>query len=491
MDSDASSSAPELSDASNLRGGFADSIKYPSSAGQVSEILRESYYEDLPVTVSGGGTGIVGGRVPFGGVVLSTRALNRISGIEKQSDGTGVGRAEAGVVLRDFSRAVTSEGLFYPPDPTEWSCFIGGTIATNASGARTFRYGPTRNYVNGLRLALSNGDLFEIKRGEFFAGWDGGFSLPVCERVISGRIPGYSMPATRKNAAGYFCRPGMDLIDLFIGSEGTLAVVIEAELKLLPAPAEILGGIVFFAQDEQLLDLVARLRDSANTNKNSPIRPISIEYFDGNSLNFLRSKFDSIPVNAAGAVFFEQEIESNDDETMEAWYSLLESSGALLDESWFAENESDRARLKEFRHALPVLVNEWLTRHGQKKISTDMAVPDSEFAAMFEFYKSELQQSGLKSVTFGHIGDNHLHVNILPADDAESAKARKLYSTFIHRAVAAGGTVSAEHGIGKLKREYLMVQFGENGIREMAALKRLFDPKGILGRGNMIPEEFL
>jgi len=162
-----------------------------------------------------------------------------------------------------------------------------------------------------------------------------------------------------------------------------------------------------------------------------------------------------------------------------------------LDDSWFATDEADARRMREFRHQLPVLVNEWLTRHGQRKISTDMAVPDDAFAAMLRFYKETLGASGLQYVIFGHIGDNHVHVNILPRDDMEAERAREIYSQFVRRAVSVGGTISAEHGIGKLKRDYLPLLYTEKHLREMAALKRAFDPSCILGRGNIFAEEFL
>jgi D-lactate dehydrogenase (cytochrome) len=170
---------------------------------------------------------------------------------------------------------------------------------------------------------------------------------------------------------------------------------------------------------------------------------------------------------------------------------LLELNNALLDESWFATNVQDQTRLREFRHQLPVLMNEWFARYNQRKISTDMAVPDRELAAMLEFYDAMLRPTELRYTIFGHIGDSHVHVNILPRDDHEAARARKIYFDFVERAISVGGTISAEHGIGKLKREYLKLMYGENHLREMAALKKAFDPAGILGRGNIFDEQYL
>jgi len=136
-------------------------------------------------------------------------------------------------------------------------------------------------------------------------------------------------------------------------------------------------------------------------------------------------------------------------------------------------------------------MNEWFSRHNQRKVSTDMSVPDDAFASMLRLYKETLQPTGLRYTIFGHIGDNHVHVNILPRDDNEAATAREIYLGFVKRAVEVGGTISAEHGIGKLKRDYLRLLYSEQHLREMAAVKRVFDPEGILGRGNIFSEEYL
>jgi D-lactate dehydrogenase (cytochrome) len=189
---------------------------------------------------------------------------------------------------------------------------------------------------------------------------------------------------------------------------------------------------------------------------------------------------------------FEQETTpASEDSLMTEWLSLLEQHHALVDRSWFATNEPDQAKLREFRHALPVLMNEWFARHNQKKVSTDMSVPDEAFAGILRLYQETLRTSKLRYAIFGHIGDNHVHVNILPRNDDEATRARDIYLRFVKRAVEVGGTISAEHGIGKLKRDYLRLLYSEDHLREMAALKRAFDPAGILGRGNIFAEEFL
>jgi D-lactate dehydrogenase (cytochrome) len=486
-----------LSDASYLQGGNASRVLFPETAAEVAAILADATHTETAVTISGAGTGTVAGRVPFGGMVIATDKLNSLESIVSEQSG-GVARAEAGVRLFDLQQAANAKGLIYPPDPTERSCFIGGNISTNASGARTFKYGPTRNYVAGLKIALTTGDVIELRRGQFHADKDNHIRLPLPSGgAIAAELPSYRMPQVRKHASGYYVAPGMDLIDLFIGSEGTLGVIVAAELKLRAKPEGLLSGVVFFAQEDHLLGFVRDARERSlssrgNPDQNAVLDARALEYLDVESLRFLRQKYDTVPEQAIGAVLFEQETTSaTEDELMNQWLSLLESHEAMADQSWFATNEQDQAQLREFRHALPVLMNEWFAQHHQRKVSTDMAVPDDQFAGMLRFYQESLRHGSLRYTIFGHIGDNHVHVNILPRNDSEAERAWAIYRTFISRAVEVGGTISAEHGIGKLKREYLRQLYGDDHLREMARLKKAFDPAGILGRGNMFDESYL
>ncbi len=485
-----------LSDASHVGGGYASSVMFPETAEEVARALADATRTQTPITISGAGTGTVSGRVPFGGSVLATDRLNAIKPIQRENGG---GRAivEAGTRLIDLQRAVEAEGLLYAPDPTERTCLIGGNIATNASGARTFKYGPTRKYVQRLKVALATGEIIDMRRGDLHADETGRIEIPLSSgSKIVAQLPSYQMPRVRKHASGYYVAPGMDLIDLFIGSEGTLGVIVEAELRLLPKPEGILSGVVFFDNEEHLLGFVRDAREFSLASRQSAqagkLDARALEYFDKESLTFLRGKYETVPEQAVGAIFFEQETTSaNEDSLMDEWLALLESHPALADQSWFATSEQDQAKLREFRHALPVLMNEWFSQHKQKKVSTDMAVPDEQFAGMLRFYQQNLRDGDLRYTIFGHIGDNHVHVNILPRDDGEAEKAWVIYRRFIQRAVEVGGTISAEHGIGKLKREYLRQLYGDQHVHEMAALKRAFDPAAILGRGNMFDEEYL
>lgn len=495
-----------LNDASNLVGGWAERVFLPESEADVSEFLKHANKENIPVTVSGARTGTVGGAIPFGGYVISLERLNRIKKIDK-SVMTAV--VEPGVILADFQKAVDEAGLFYPPDPTEWSCQIGGTVATNASGARSFKYGASRRYVIGLNIILADGDSLRLKRGERLSENDGRLRLlSVGGREIALDVPTFGRPNVRKNASGYYNERPLDAIDLFIGSEGTLGVITEIEVRLLTKPQGAFSGIVFFKDNSDLLRCVDEIRrvsfdrwDQFQGNdllaksggrENGAIDAALLEYFDDRSLNLISEKFPETPCGMAGAIFFEQETApETEDELLAAWDNLFSAHNADLERSWFTTNEWDREKMREFRHALPISVNERVVRNHQKKVGTDMAVPDENFAGFLRYYKDILDSCGIDYVIFGHIGDSHLHANLLPKNEDEAKIARQIYGRCIAQAIMLGGCVSAEHGIGKMKTKYLYAMMGERYIHEMAAVKRVLDPNGILGRGNMLDVSFI
>ena len=485
-----------LNDASNLRGGNAEKVFVPETKEEISKILIGANAHGIPVTVSGARTGTVGGAIPFGGYVISLEKFKKLEISKAKTGGKAV--VGSGVLLTEVQKAVDAEGLFYPPDPTEWSCQIGGTVATNASGARSFKYGSTRVYVEGLEIVLASGDFLKLRRGEVFS--ENGFVEIKTEagNLIRAKSPTYAQPDVRKNTSGYFMDEKLDAVDLFIGSEGTLGVITGIELKLLPKPEGFLSGIVFFKENDHLLGLVDEIKESSFKARSSEddddarLDATVLEYFDEKSLEFIKEKFPETADNMAGAIFFEQETTNeNEDVLFEKWNALFEKHNAEIEQSWFAVNEQDLRKMRDFRHALPVSVNERIVKYQQRKVGTDMAVPDDKFASFLKFYKKKLNESGLDYLIFGHIGDNHLHVNMIPKNEEEMTRAKHLYGRFIAQSIMLGGTISAEHGIGKLKSKYLYVMYGERYLNEMAELKKAFDVNNILGRGNMFDAKFL
>ncbi len=479
-----------LTDAANYK-GFCEAVYFPENESELTEIVKKANAEKKRITVAGNGTGLTGARVPEGGIVIATDKLNKVS--EINTDGKFV-RVQAGVLMSELKNLVAENNLFYPPDPTEQNCYIGATVATNASGAKTFKYGPTRNFVTGLSVILPDGEKIILERGRHFAN---GFDITletVSGKKIKCKLPDYKMPET-KHAAGYYCKKNMDLIDLFIGSEGTLGIITQITLRLLPKPEEIISAVAFFREESDALNFIAESRDlsyqSRKNNYENNINAMGLEFFDKNSLDFLRPDFPNLPETSA-AVWFEQDCTTENKTTiLEKWISLLQKHNADLEKSWIAENKTDEKSFHEFRHAVSSKVNEYITQNNFRKIGTDTAVPDEEFYEFYYYSKQLVQESGIRFVIYGHFGNSHMHLNMLPENDVEFETAKKLYKKILRNAVERKGTISAEHGIGKLKRDYLLEMFGEENIRKMARLKKCLDPNLILGIGNLFEEKFL
>jgi FAD/FMN-containing dehydrogenase len=405
------------------------------------------------VTIAGAGTGVTGGRVPFGGWVVS---LERFKRLEIHS---GYAICGAGVLLRDLHAAAQASGQFYPPDPTETGAAIGGNIATNASGSRSLRYGPTGRWVQSLRVAFADGSLREFRRGDAID-------------FDPGSIP---LPHVTKNTAGYLLRPGMDWIDLICGSEGTLGVITEARVGLLPAPKALLAGVIFFPSDDSALDVIDEWRGGLRM----------LEYMDANSIDVLRARHPEMPNQAKAVLLIEQELESEDDPEVDVWIERIEASGALAEDSWFATTPADRERFRKFRHTLPELVNDKVRRSGALKMNTDYAVPLARNREMLAYYRERLDaEFPGRYVLFGHIGDAHVHVNLF-SEPADPKHATEVLADLARKAVELGGTVSAEHGLGKRKAHLLRLQYAPEHLETMRAVKRRLDPANILGRGTI------
>ncbi|MCX5679876.1 MAG: FAD-binding oxidoreductase [Candidatus Omnitrophica bacterium] len=480
--SDSTTIKSYLEDSSNLHGGHADKVLIPENTAELSSILIECTSKKMPVTISGGGTTTTGSRIPFGGIVVSTEKLNRIISIDKRALSCVV---EAGATVDDLQSACGKEGLFYTSHPTEKNAFLGGTIATNASGARSYRYGPTRKAVKRLKMVLATGEIFELRRGEkLFTGRGVSFGLPGGRR-IEVALPSYDMPNV-KNAAGYFVKDDMDLIDLFIGQEGTLSVITEAELGLELKPPEIRSCFAFFKDEENSWAFAEDLKGKKEW------KILSVEYFSENALKLLRRKNPNVPPASRGAIFFEEEGEEGQRySAADRWLKFIKTRGGSVDDTWVAMNEKDAENFTSFRYAIPEAVNEIVKASGFRKFSTDIAVPGGNFLEMMRFYKDLFRDDGIRNVVFGHIGENHVHANALPVQGAELRRAESICLEFVKKGVSLGGTVSAEHGIGKIKHMYLKEMYGDKGISEMVMVKKALDPGAILGLDNIFPKELL
>ncbi len=449
-----------LEDASGFR-GFAEKILIPAEESELLEIVHDARSSRTPLTIAGAGSGITGGRCPEGGWLVS---MEKFTKLEIQP---GLAICGAGVHLVDLHSAARQTSQFYPPDPTETLAAIGGTIACNASGSRSFKYGPTRRWIERLRVVLMDGRFLDVRRGD----------------RIEFDTPSIPQPKARKHSAGYPLAPGMDWIDLFTGSEGTLGIVTEASLKLMPAPQSILAGVVFFRSEEDALDALDAWRAVAGLRM--------LEYIDGAALDLIRTKYPEIPTPAGGAVIIEQADFAEAE--LDAWTDRMNLHQALADISWFGSTDADRERFREFRHALPETVLAAVQRLKLMSLISDFAVPIDTHRQLLSYCRQRLSRAYTgRYVIYGHVGDGHYHINLLPANQAEFEQGQRLFVEFVQKAVEMGGTVAAEHGIGKRKREYLKYQYTEKQIEAMISVKKRLDPDWLLGRGTLfeIPEEF-
>jgi len=499
--------------------GYAEGIAFPQTEDDVLSCITKALNKNLQLTIQGARTGLTAGAVPQGGLIINFSHMNKMTALRyNENDNTFVLTVEPGITLTRLREAVATgnfatgawskESLaaldkyrqntnyFFTPDPTEASATLGGMAACNASGARTFGFGPTRVAVCGLTVALSDASLLHIKRGEHFA-QGRYFSLTSGKgKLISGELPSYHMPET-KNAAGYYIKDDMDLIDLFIGSEGSLGIITSLELLLIPQMKEIWGITTFFPEEKDALNFVEQL----HSQEAKCFLPKAIEYFNEGALNFLRrekengtglEQIPSLPAGFGSAVY--SEFHTNDREDMlrllKKLSEIIAACGGNADVTWVATTPADYNKLMAFRHATPECVNMTIDRRKKAeprltKLGTDMSVPDQYLKEVMAMYNHDLTAAGLEYVIFGHIGNNHLHVNILPNDLGEYQKGKELYLKWARQIVAWGGTVAAEHGIGKLKASFLPVMYGKDGVCQMRRLKELFDPQYIFNSGNL------
>lgn len=495
--------------------GNADTISFPKSHNDVVNIVNNMSDSSTPITIQGSRTGLAAGSVPFGGHVINLSKMDKVLSMRNDNNGYFYLTVQAGLVLsklrdnvknknfnisdwdeesiKTYREFLQSDEMFFSPDPTETSASIGGMVACNASGARSYLYGPTRNYIEKLKIVLSNGNTVTLNRNQVYSN-KRMLELTTDEgNVLSLRLPNYLMPKT-KNASGYYIEDNMDAIDLFIGSDGTLGIVTEIEIKLIKLPKTIWGVTCFLENCDGLIKFVDSIRERLSLIS-------SVEYFDENALNILRDQKNNNPAfrrlptilsTAKTAIYLEIHANHEDyamEELLKIENIIYESNEDPLN-TWVARNDFDKDKLYFFRHSIPESVNMLIDQRKKSypsitKLGTDMSVPNDKLELVMDMYTRMLKQYNLQSAIWGHIGDNHLHVNILPKNDDEYRLGKEVYEKWAKEVTNLGGAVSAEHGIGKLKSEMLRIMYGDENIAQMKALKLQLDKQGILGIDNL------
>jgi len=502
---DADVLAAHLEDAAHSPGGFASGLAAPSTEGEVAGLVRAAA-TILPI---GAQSSLTGGATPRGDVILSTSRLNRIVSI-----GADWVRAQAGVTLVDLDAALARAGKSYPPVPTFTGAFVGGIVATNAAGAATFKYGTTRDWVRALTVVLPDGDVIDLERGTVFATDEGIVEIALTDRVAVIEMPRYRMPRVPKVSAGYFSEPRMDLIDLFIGSEGTLGVITEVTLRVLAErPARCLAFVTLDDVDTAL-GIVAALRIARGFSVSA------IEHMDARCLAVLREDGAdraagvTIPAGARIALLVTLELPATTT-TAQAFDEIGRAREAdvpdtplvrfcrMLDEAGVLDRvevavPGDQAReqqLLSLREAVPAGVNARVRRAKLKvdpriaKTAADMIVPFERLGELLTIYDAAFRRRGLDAAVWGHISDGNLHPNVIPRSMADVESGREAILAFGREVLRLGGSPLAEHGVGRnpTKQQLLLDMYGEEGIDQMRAVKRALDPEWKMSPGVLFP----
>jgi D-lactate dehydrogenase (cytochrome) len=500
--------------------GFASGIVHARTEQDIIGLVRAANTWDVPLTVVSGKTSLTGASVPQCGVILDVKGLD-------QPDPDDVRTVGPGIIVKRYRDLVDGEGLFYPPDPTsEESCTIGGNVACNASGALSYLYGPTRDYIDGFKLLLPQGAVLEIQRGDVVSHGERfvvprGLFSPQPAHDLEAPVPRTGTPdwKTCKNAAGLFSSNPMDLVDLFIGSEGILGVFLRIKTILLPrrrpffalmlslptreltvAVVTLLDGLKRLFHDKERpresevraeFERLAIGEGSAQPDRYKLIAPSCMEWFGASVAPFVSQSERRLLDQSYGTLYVEQEYSEQEGliEAASQWDRLVETINRSIPEQGrkirveAALDAKQIRRMRDDRKAVPERVNESI-EPGMVKVALDFAVPMPRLGEMMKLYEDSLRDR--QTFTYGHIGNAHLHVNLMPRSPEELEQSRHLYLDLARKICAMGGSVSAEHGIGKLKPEVLEIMLGPHGIEEIRKVKRALDPKWILNRGNMI-----
>jgi FAD/FMN-containing dehydrogenase len=436
-------------DASGLE-RVPEGVARPASAEEVAALVRESAALGRAVTAAGAQTSTTGASISDRGLLLSLRALDRVVDLDTAR---GVVRAQAGVRLGDLKRACAAEGWLLPADPTsEEDCTVGGAIACNASGARSLQYGPIRGHVQALTVVMADGRAETVRR-----------------------------PRLEKNTVGYLAV--QDPVDWFVGSEGTLGIVTEAEFRLLPLPPVVTGFAFPFAREADALAFVVAAREART------VTARCLEYCDAEATAIVARATADAGWQAARAIVYAEEA-GPDAPPLEAWLALAERHGVMDADIKVYESEAAFREARAWRHAVPATMHERAApfrAHGGRRVSTDWAVPYPALARVLGQARGFADQAGIApAVTFGHAGNGHPHQNWVGESPEHVRRIEQVVEATLKLVLAEGGTVAAEHGVGKLKARWAGLQLGSRQLGLLRAIKRELDPQGILAPGNLV-----
>lgn len=505
--------------------GHADYIAFPRNEEELVSVVRECAARHLPLTAQGGLTGLTGGASPDGGLILNLSKMNRILGMRRDTDGNCYLRVEPGILLTQVRKALREKSfditgwdeasiealrdfrpgeLFFSPDPTETTASLGGMAACNASGARSLLYGAMRVYVQAIRVVLADGRVAALERGRDKA--EGrSFSIRCTDgSVLEGEIPSFDTPVDVVDAGFKFCE-NMDLVDLFLGSQGTVGILSELEVRLIPAPKLLWGATIFLPDDEVALRFVRAMKGERLPGvPHFAHIPASLEFFNQRALNMVMAykqespafdQLQELPKDYVCAVYVEFNLmhENRFLPMLRELEQVVRAVGGDPERTWVARDERELEKLLFFRHTVPEVTDIIVERNKKNEpcitiLSTDMAVDDAHFNELFHIYKHDLSQTDLDWVIFGHIGENHVHPNIFARNKEEYEFGLRLFEKWAGDVSRMGGTITGEHGTGKLKKKLAYIMYGPEKMKELWKLKHTMDPEGLLGPGNILTE---
>ena len=408
---------------------------------QVSEIMKLAYDKNIPVTVRGSGTGLVGSAVAVeGGILLETTKMNKIINLDKENSTITV---QPGVLLMELAAFAEENDFLYPPDPGEKSATIGGNISTNAGGMRAVKYGVTRDYVRALTVVMPNGEVLTL----------GG--------------------AVAKNSSGY------SLKDLVIGSEGTLCIICEAVLKLVPLPKVSVSLLVPFPDMKSAIEAVPQII-------RSKVVPTAVEYMSRDTIvfaeDYLGKKFPDTKNDAYILLTFDGNTDQQVENDMRTVADLCLSIGAI--DAYIVDTEERKKSVWSARGAFLEAIKASTTEMDE----CDVVVPVNKIDEFKKFTHELAEENSVRIPSFGHAGDGNLHIYICRDDLPQDLWEETLQCCFdrmYEMAEKMGGLVSGEHGIGFAKKEYMKKQYGKTPVMLMQGIKKVFDEKNILNPGKI------
>lgn len=499
-----------MEDAAHFPGGHAVGVVFPRTPDDIREVMAASK-SILPI---GAQSSLTGGATPMGETILATSKMTRILDVSPMHI-----RVQAGVTVEAMQEALATRDAWFPPAPTFTGACAGGMVATNAAGAATFKYGAVREWVAGLTVVLADGTVLTLTRGQQFA--DGRrLRIETRSGTVTFDVPSYQMPDVPKRSAGYFARSGMDLIDLFIGSEGTLGVIVDVTFRVLsPAPSTALA-LVPCVSEAQALEIVGVLRDTSHETWRTPdphgIDAAAIEHIDRRSIEILREDGAdvrhnvSLPADTDIVLLIQLELPpgTTRDAAFDQVAAALDEPGTdgplsrfcrliaradLFDRTELAL-PGDRRRMEDFvalREAVPAGVNQRVGLAKRtideriEKTAADMIVPFDRFAELMDVYRAGFGGRRLDFAIWGHISDGNVHPNVIPRSYDDVAKGKEAILEFGREVARLGGSPLAEHGVGRnpVKQSLLAQLYGPAGIDAMRAVKRALDPEWKLAPG--------